>query len=78
MINHTNYKWNICYINFRYDEVFDMVLPEDTDLNTTYILFTVKDKCLVGEGMFLGEALLPLKNVQRNNSSIRLQVILDC
>ena len=59
---------------FRFDESFEMVLPEDTNLERTYLLLTVKDKCLMGEGIFLGESLLPLKNIQRSNSNINFQV----
>ena len=59
---------------YRFDENFEMVLPEDTDLETTFLLFTVKDKCLMGEGIFLGESLLPLKNIQKNNSNVNFKV----
>ena len=51
-----------------------MVLPEDTNLETTFLLLTVKDKCMMGEGIFLGESLLPLKNVQKNNSNVNFKV----
>ena len=51
-----------------------MVLPEDTNLETTFLLLTVKDKCLMGEGIFLGESLLPLKNIQKNNSNVNFKV----
>ena len=51
-----------------------MVLPPNTDLDTTYALFTIKDKGIMGEGMFLGEALLPLKNILQENLNIDLQV----
>ena len=51
-----------------------MVLPEDTNLETTFLLLTVKDKCMMGEGIFLGESLLPLKNIQKNNSNVNFKV----
>ena len=54
-----------------------MVLPEGTNLQTTYLLLTVKDRCIMGEGLFLGESLLPLKNIQQSNTDISLQVTLN-
>jgi hypothetical protein len=33
----------------------------------TYLLFVIKDRGLMGNGIFLGEALLPLEDVQRTD-----------
>ena len=60
--------------SFRFDETFDMLLPEDTDRSSTYILFTVKDKGVMGEGIFLGEAILPLRNIIRDGEEMDLKV----
>ena len=51
-----------------------MVLPEDINFETTYLLITVKDKCLMGEGIFLGESLLPLKNIQQSNRNSNIEI----
>ena len=51
-----------------------MVLPEDINLETTYLLITMKDKCLMGEGIFLGESLLPLKNIQQSNRNSNIEI----
>ena len=51
-----------------------MLLPEDTDRSSTYILFTVKDKGVMGEGIFLGEAILPLRSVIRDGEEMDLKV----
>ena len=58
----------------RFDEKFEMVLPEDINLETTYLLITMKDKCLMGEGIFLGESLLPLKNIQQSNRNSNIEI----
>merc|ERR1712141_554215 len=57
-----------------FDEKFEMVLPEDINLETTYLLITMKDKCLMGEGIFLGESLLPLKNIQQSNRNSNIEI----
>ena len=51
-----------------------MVLPEDINLETTYLLITMKDKCIMGEGIFLGESLLPLKNIQQSNRNSNIEI----
>jgi hypothetical protein len=60
-----------------FDETFEMVLPEGSDLQSSYLLLTVKDRCIMGEGLFLGESLLPLKNIQQTSTDISLQVIFN-
>ena len=34
----------------------------------------MKDKCLMGEGIFLGESLLPLKNIQQSNRNSNIEI----
>ena len=51
-----------------------MLLPEDTDRTSTYILLTVKDKGVMGEGIFLGEAILPIRKIIRDGENMALQV----
>jgi hypothetical protein len=63
------------YIFFnRFDETFDLLLPEDTDRSSTYLLFTVKDKGVMGEGIFLGESILPLRKILRDGENADLKV----
>ena len=60
---------------YRFDETFDMVLPEGTDISHTYLLFSVKDQSpVLGEGLLLGEALLPLKDIIKEDGDISLKV----
>ena len=62
---------------YRFDETFDMVLPEGTDISHTYLLFSVKDQSpVLGEGLLLGEALLPLKDIIKEDGDISLKVSL--
>ena len=59
----------------RFDETFDMVLPEGTDISHTYLLFSVKDQSpVLGEGLLLGEALLPLKDIVKEDGDVSLKV----
>ena len=52
-----------------------MVLPEGTDISHTYLLFSVKDQSpVLGEGLLLGEALLPLKDIVKEDGDISLKV----
>ena len=52
-----------------------MVLPEGTDISHTYLLFSVKDQSpVLGEGLLLGEALLPLKDIIKEDGDISLKV----
>ena len=66
------------YLCSRFDENFDLVLPSDVNLDSTYILFTVKDRGLMGEGVFIGECYLPLKNIMSNISlKVKVKKMLD-
>ena len=66
------------YLCSRFDESFDLVLPSDVNLDSTYILFTVKDRGLMGEGVFIGECYLPLKNIMSNISlKVKVKKMLD-
>ena len=52
-----------------------MVLPEGTDISHTYLLFSVKDQSpVLGEGLLLGEALLPLKDIVKEDGDVSLKV----
>ena len=54
-----------------------MVLPEGTDIDHTYLLFSVKDQSpVLGEGLLLGEALLPLKDIVKEDGDVSLKVSL--
>ena len=54
-----------------------MVLPEGTDLSKTYLLFSVKDQSpVLGEGLLLGEALLPLADIVKEDGDVSLKVSL--
>ena len=65
------------YFFWRFDETFDMVLPEGTELSKTYLLFSVKDQSpVLGEGLLLGEALLPLADIVKEDGDVSLKVSL--
>lgn len=52
-----------------------MVLPEGTDVAKTYLLFSVKDQSpVLGEGLLLGEALLPLADIVKEDGDVSLRV----
>ena len=52
-----------------------MVLPEGTDVSKTYLLFSVKDQSpVLGEGLLLGEALLPLADIVKEDGDVSLKV----
>ena len=34
----------------------------------------MNDKCIMGEGIFLGESLLPLKNIQQSNRNSNVEI----
>ena len=52
-----------------------MVLPEGTDVSKTYLQFSVKDQGpVMGEGLLLGEALLPLKDIIKEDGDVSLKV----
>ena len=52
-----------------------MVLPEGTELSKTYLLFSVKDQSpVLGEGLLLGEALLPLADIVKEDGDVSLKV----
>jgi len=51
-----------------FDETFDFVIQyEKEKFASSYLLITVKDNSLVGGGVFLGEALLPLSEVKESS-----------
>ena len=53
-----------------------MVLPEGTDVSKTYLLFSVKDQSpVLGEGLLLGEALLPLNDIIKEDGDDSLKVV---
>eukprot|EP00095_Tigriopus_kingsejongensis_P000958 maker-scaffold83_size396513-snap-gene-0.15 protein:Tk00958 transcript:maker-scaffold83_size396513-snap-gene-0.15-mRNA-1 annotation:"conserved hypothetical protein" len=55
-----------------FDETFDLVVPPEIDVPTTFLHLTVKDRGVMGEGIFLGEAYLPLQRIQQSNLDISL------
>ena len=60
---------------WRFDETFDMVLPEGTEVSKTYLHFSVKDQSpVLGEGLLLGEALLPLSQIVKEDGDVSLRV----
>ncbi len=65
--------WHLQFI-LRFDEVFDLILPDSVDTNTAFLHICVKDRGVMGEGIFLGEAYLPLNTVLQTNMNIGLQV----
>ena len=48
-----------------FDETFDMIVPEFTDKEKTFLLFSVKDRGPLGDALLLGESLVPLSEVER-------------
>jgi len=46
-----------------YDETFDLIVPESTGRERTFLLFAVKDRGPLGDKILLGEAFLPLENI---------------
>jgi len=57
-----------------FDETFDMVLPEGTEVSKTYLHFSVKDQSpVLGEGLLLGEALLPLSQIVKEDGDVSLR-----
>ena len=59
----------------RFDETFDLVLPQGADRSSCYVHLAVKDRGLMGEGVFLGEAFLPLAAADRSGDlGLSLQV----
>ena len=60
---------------FRFDETFDMILPTDlVDFSSGFVHLCVKDRGVMGEGIFLGEAYLPLKSIEQTDMDIVLEV----
>ena len=52
-----------------------MVLPEGTEVSKTYLHFSVKDQSpVLGEGLLLGEALLPLSQIVKEDGDVSLRV----
>ena len=51
-----------------------MVLPDNIVIESSFLHLAVKDRAMMGEGILLGEAYLPLKNVVTHNLDARLEV----
>ena len=64
--------------NCRFDETFDMILPAAFDLAdsspSAFVHLCVKDRGVMGEGIFLGEAYLPLKSIEQADMDVVLAV----
>ena len=69
----------------RFDETFDILLTAGkgpsadpnaalVDLDSAFLHLTVKDRGVMGEGIFLGEAYLPLKDIVSSDIDVRLEV----
>ena len=48
-----------------FDETFDMLVPETTNTDSCFLLFSVKDKGPLGDKLLLGEALVPLTDISQ-------------
>jgi len=52
-----------------FDEKFDLVISNSSKrMQDAYLLITVKDRGLMGQGIFLGEALVPLQEIKAGAS----------
>ena len=56
-----------------FDETFDLTVPESISKEKTFLLFSVKDRGPLGDRMLLGEALVPLSEVERCNQNCSLE-----
>jgi len=65
----------------RFDETFDLILPSSTDASEVYLHLCVKDRGVLpgmdGGGVVLGEAYLPLSEVNEDDRGVRLEVSLE-
>ena len=57
-----------------FDETFDLVLSPHLDVAKSFLRLCVKDRGVMGEGIFLGEAYVPLHAVVNGNPDLSLQV----
>ncbi len=46
-----------------FDETFDLVVPESSPRDRTFLLFSVKERGPLGDKILLGEAVLPVENI---------------
>ena len=52
-----------------------MILPADlVDSSAGFVHLCVKDRGVMGEGIFLGEAYLPLKSIEQTDMDVVLEV----
>ena len=52
-----------------------MILPTDlVDFSTGFVHLCVKDRGVMGEGIFLGEAYLPLNSIEQSDMDVVLEV----
>ena len=47
-----------------FDETFDVVVPRELRPEASFLVFAVKDRGPLGDKLLLGEALVPLAEVQ--------------
>ncbi|XP_040580539.1 protein unc-13 homolog 4B [Lepeophtheirus salmonis] len=57
-----------------FDETFDFVLPNSSTyrMNEAYLLLTIKDRAWIGHGIFVGEALVPLSDIEMTSVDTKL------
>ena len=52
-----------------------MILPTDlVDFSSGFVHLCVKDRGVMNEGIFLGEAYLPLKSIEQTDMDVVLEV----
>ena len=56
-----------------FDEIFDVVLPDDINVENSFLLFSVKDRGPLGDKLLLGEAIVPLHEVSRCDQNCSLK-----
>ena len=56
-----------------FDETFDLVLPQSVSLDTSFLLFSVKDRGPLGDKILLGEALVSLSEIKKCDQGCHLQ-----
>lgn len=63
------------YPHYRFDETLELTMPSNLDCSSSFLHLSVKDRGVMGEGVFLGEAFLPLGAVDRTHEEeLRLRV----
>ena len=53
------------------------MLPEDLPLQGSYLYLAVKDRAVMGEGILLGEAYLPLQDLFVQDLGVSIEVMLS-